>query len=211
MQALTSATSATEAPLCLRDAGRPSPVDVPAHGKLDEVRIQLCEDDFRLAGWACLWLPDAPVTHVARERRAGPVYGEMLDWFEVEAAAAGAGRCDAHAFDAQLEASRARFAQRPHAARAAGAQAAHASSSDRRVERRRAARGGRRRAAPLVLVRGAVGGVSRRLTASDRVARGPGPRAAGGAWGSVIGCAKVGVRPRSPKVFPLGCVITSHS
>ena len=66
--------------------------------ELDEVRIALWEHGDELAGWSWLWLPGALVAHVAPERRAGPLYGEMLDWFEAEAA--GADHFDAHVLDA---------------------------------------------------------------------------------------------------------------
>ena len=73
--------------------------------KLDEVRIALWEDGDELAGWSWLWLPDALVAHVAPERRAGPLYGEMLDWFEAEAASAD--HFDAHVLDAHAHLRRA--------------------------------------------------------------------------------------------------------
>lgn len=69
--------------------------------KLDEVRIALWEDGAELVGWSWLWLPNALVAHVVPERRAGPLYGEMLDWFEAEAATAD--QLDAHVLDTHAD------------------------------------------------------------------------------------------------------------
>ena len=103
--------------------------------KLDEVRIALWEDGDELAGWSWLWLPDALVAHVAPERRAGPLYGEMLDWFEAEAA--GADHFDAHVLDARTPAAHgAKPGLRARRRRVAGA-------PDARAGRPRSARRGR--------------------------------------------------------------------
>jgi ribosomal protein S18 acetylase RimI-like enzyme len=101
MEALTAAAWAREAPYVATTAGDLHWWMYQHTNKLDEVRIALWEDGEELVGWSWLWLPNALVVHVAPERRAGPLYGEMLDWFEAEAAVAD--QFDAHVLDTHTE------------------------------------------------------------------------------------------------------------
>jgi ribosomal protein S18 acetylase RimI-like enzyme len=71
--------------------------------KLAEVRIALWEHGRRLVGWTWLWLPGALFSYVVPELRNAERYAEHLDWFEAEAAAAGATELQVDVLDAHAD------------------------------------------------------------------------------------------------------------
>jgi ribosomal protein S18 acetylase RimI-like enzyme len=71
--------------------------------KLDEVRIAVWEHGRRLVGWTWLWLPGALFSFLAADVRNARAFGEQLDWFEAEAARAGATELQADVMDVHGE------------------------------------------------------------------------------------------------------------
>jgi ribosomal protein S18 acetylase RimI-like enzyme len=71
--------------------------------KLDEVRIALWEHGRRLVGWTWLWLPGALFSFLAADVRTPRAFGEQVDWFEAEAAQAGATELHVDVMDVHVE------------------------------------------------------------------------------------------------------------
>ena len=99
MQRLMTSAWAAEGPLVKATPGDLHWWMYQHADKLDEVRIALWEDAGRLVGWSWLWLPQTLFSYLPQDERAGQLFEEMLDWFESEARAAGAGQLDVDVLD----------------------------------------------------------------------------------------------------------------